>query len=75
MRSTANPETPAVRVVSTGKRTGWRKHRGSRQPVTFEAALFDGRLIITDKDSFLNALRQGIGSGKAYGFGLLSIAP
>lgn len=35
---------------------------------------FDGILTVTDKERFLNALSNGIGSGKAMGFGLLSLA-
>jgi CRISPR system Cascade subunit CasE len=35
---------------------------------------FDGILTVTDKERFLSALSNGIGSGKAMGFGLLSLA-
>jgi CRISPR system Cascade subunit CasE len=35
---------------------------------------FEGDLEVTDAAAFRAALAQGIGSGKAYGFGLLSIA-
>lgn len=54
---------PSGRVVS-------RRHR-----LTFGAVLFEGRLRVTDADRFRTTLAYGIGSGKAYGFGLLSIAP
>lgn len=37
--------------------------------------LFDGVLHVTDADAFSKANMQGIGSGKAFGFGLLSLAP
>jgi len=43
--------------------------------LTFRRVMFDGRLRVTDRDRFLGTLQRGIGSGKAYGFGLLSIAP
>lgn len=36
---------------------------------------FDGILQVTDPDRFLTAIQAGIGSGKAFGFGLLSVAP
>ncbi|MCG3173122.1 MAG: CRISPR-associated endoribonuclease Cse3 [Myxococcota bacterium] len=36
---------------------------------------FDGILQVTDPDAFREALVQGIGPGKAFGFGLLSVAP
>lgn len=42
--------------------------------LTFASVLFEGELIITNKDLFVDGLRRGIGSGKAYGFGLLSIS-
>lgn len=48
------------------------RHRAG--PLTFGTVVFDGTLQITDADCFRGALEQGIGSGKAYGFGLLSLA-
>ena len=36
---------------------------------------YDGVLEVTDPDRFYNTLIRGIGSGKAFGFGLLSVAP
>jgi CRISPR system Cascade subunit CasE len=36
---------------------------------------FDGILQVTDPERFLAAVHGGIGSGKAFGFGLLSVAP
>ncbi len=45
-----------------------------RRRLTFGAVVFDGRLQITDLERFRQALCRGIGSGKAYGFGLLSLA-
>jgi CRISPR system Cascade subunit CasE len=38
------------------------------------AVRFDGRLRVTDADALDQAIRWGIGSAKAYGFGLLSLA-
>ncbi len=43
--------------------------------LTFASVLFEGELIVTDKKLFVAALEGGIGTGKAYGFGLLSLAP
>ena len=43
--------------------------------LTFASVTFEGRLRITDPAAFREALANGIGSGKAFGFGLLSIAP
>ncbi|MBI4384701.1 MAG: type I-E CRISPR-associated protein Cas6/Cse3/CasE [Nitrospinae bacterium] len=36
---------------------------------------FDGVLTVTDPDEFQKIFASGIGSGKAFGFGLLSVAP
>jgi len=38
------------------------------------AVQFDGRLRVTDPGALKEAVRSGIGSAKAYGFGLLSLA-
>jgi CRISPR system Cascade subunit CasE len=43
--------------------------------LTFGSVLFEGRLRVTDAEVFRLTLERGIGSGKAYGFGLLSVAP
>lgn len=48
---------------------------GADSTMTFGSSLFDGRLRITDANAFRETLAKGIGSGKAYGFGLLSVAP
>jgi CRISPR system Cascade subunit CasE len=40
---------------------------------TFGGALFEGRLVVTEPDTFRRALAEGIGPAKAFGFGLLSI--
>jgi CRISPR system Cascade subunit CasE len=49
--------------------------KGGQHRLTFGSVLFEGRLRVTDAALFRQTLEQGIGSGKAYGFGLLSIAP
>ncbi len=43
--------------------------------VTLTTATFDGILQITDPDAFRRALTSGIGHAKAYGCGLLTLAP
>ncbi len=66
-------------VAPPGKQTGTRESAGEgaglRQRLTFAAILFEGELVITDAERFRAALARGIGPGKAYGFGLLSVAP
>ena len=48
--------------------------RSSRErKLTLAGASFEGNLAVTDADAFRAALAAGIGPGKAFGFGLLSI--
>jgi CRISPR system Cascade subunit CasE len=73
-----NTNVPNLRTSPETKTVGWRSHRegsSEKQRLTFGAVLFEGEMEITDATAFRQALAQGIGSGKAYGFGLLSIAP
>lgn len=48
---------------------------GSSSRLTFCGVAFEGRLEVVDAAQFLAALEAGIGSGKAYGYGLLSVGP
>lgn len=41
--------------------------------VTLSTATFEGVLRVEDKEKFLETLRNGIGRGKAYGCGLLTV--
>ncbi len=45
-----------------------------RRDLTLTGALFEGRLRVENADGLRSALATGIGPGKAYGFGLLSVA-
>ncbi len=66
-----NCDVPNVQTAPRPKTSGWRE----KNRLSFGSALFNGELEITDAAAFRLALSDGIGSGKAYGFGLLSIAP
>ncbi len=72
------PGVPDLLAQLQGKQTGRRSDIGRNTPnhgsLTFGAVLFDGALEITEPEAFRRTLTGGIGSGKAYGFGLLSIA-
>jgi CRISPR system Cascade subunit CasE len=63
-----------VQIVDQGKVLG--RHGSSSQAsnVTLASVLYNGSLVVTDVERFAAALRLGIGSGKAYGFGLMSVA-
>lgn len=43
--------------------------------VTLGKAVFTGRLRVTDRELFINSFKNGLGKGKAFGFGLLQIIP
>lgn len=45
------------------------------EPLRYRSALYEGILEITDPGPFGNTLIHGIGPAKAFGFGLLSLAP
>jgi CRISPR system Cascade subunit CasE len=76
LRVQARPELANVRLSPQPNARGRRPANGGEgsMPLTFGAALFEGLLEVTDADRFRQTLVEGIGSGKAYGFGLLSIA-
>ena len=69
------PLVRCVRVRSEGKKTGRKRDAAARQATTHMSVLFDGLLRVTDTNGFLETLVRGIGAGKAFGFGLLSVAP
>jgi CRISPR system Cascade subunit CasE len=60
-----------VDVVPEGRdRNGKPGHAGE-----FLAVRFEGVLVVTDPGTFSDTLAGGLGSGKAFGFGLLSVGP
>lgn len=70
------PELPDTRVTNQEKARGRCPAKDGRpaMPLTFGAVLFEGYMEVTDRAQFLTTIRVGIGSGKAFGFGLLSVA-
>jgi CRISPR system Cascade subunit CasE len=62
-----------VRIVQRRRHTFEKRPGGPR--VTFHSATFEGRLRITDTTAFSARLLDGIGPSKAYGCGLLTLAP
>lgn len=72
-----NSDVPAVQVAPAPKLEGYKGRRkaGQKPELTFGSVLFEGELRVTDAGRFRETLIRGIGSGKSYGFGLLSIAP
>ena len=60
-------------ATAQAKQQSWRQ-RG-QPPLTLCTVQFDGRLQITDAARFTAAVQAGIGPAKAFGCGLLSLAP
>lgn len=59
-------------------RFGGRRQTGKKPDIgtiTLDAVVFDGELIVREANELRQSLVAGIGSGKAFGFGLLSIGP
>ncbi|MFJ4090991.1 type I-E CRISPR-associated protein Cas6/Cse3/CasE [Kitasatospora sp. NPDC089913] len=76
----ADPDTPAdaqpareVRITDRSRSTFTKP--GTRTPVTLTTATFEGHLRITDPGLLQATLLGGIGPSKAYGCGLLTLAP
>ncbi|PDW01458.1 type I-E CRISPR-associated protein Cas6/Cse3/CasE [Candidatus Viridilinea mediisalina] len=70
------PDIPAVQAARQANERGRRPARegGQTMALTFGTTIFSGQLEVSDAERFRACLSQGIGSGKAFGFGLLSIA-
>ena len=49
------------------------KHPGEERKVTLRTATFEGILTITNVEAFCKALTEGIGRGKAYGCGMITV--
>lgn len=64
----------AVKVRTEGKQVGRKRKQRQSRTMTHLSVVFDGLLCITEASAFRETLIRGIGSAKAYGFGLLSIA-
>lgn len=65
----------SVKVRPEGKRIGRRGVVGEKSTTTHLSVLFEGLLEVTDEKAFFHTICRGIGSAKAFGFGLLSLAP
>jgi CRISPR system Cascade subunit CasE len=65
----------SVRTSDQKKVGGQLYRQDTKQRLTLFSVQFDGLLQVKDPDGVREAVRTGIGSGKAFGFGLLSLAP
>ncbi|MAT97777.1 MAG: type I-E CRISPR-associated protein Cas6/Cse3/CasE [Anaerolineaceae bacterium] len=62
-----------IATSAQAEHKSWRKK--GQPPLTLYTVQFDGRLQITDANKFTTAVQTGIGPAKAFGCGLLSLAP
>mgnify|MGYP001019394437 CR=1 FL=1 len=56
-------------------RVYWYHSKGGVQEKPLIGVVFEGELVVADPEKLRQALRNGIGPAKAFGFGLLSVAP
>jgi len=69
-------QVETFRVLQIGWGAGNRADTGpAGDRMKFRSALLEGTLTVKDADRFRETVVGGIGSGKAFGFGLLSVAP
>lgn len=64
-------DVPAVRVGALERHRG----NGRSRTLTVAGVLFEGVLRVDDADKLRSAIRMGIGPGKSFGCGLMSVAP
>ena len=69
-----DPEEPTVSVVAREHRS-FLKGREERHRVTLDRVTYEGRLRVTDPERLRAVLITGLGGAKAYGCGLLTLAP
>ena len=58
-------------IVETGVQQFYKKEKS--KPIRLSHTVFEGVLSVTDEELFVEALSRGIGRGKAYGCGLLTV--
>jgi len=76
LRVSVSAHSPTASASWQGKTTGHRRGLdGERAALTFGGVLFDGVFEVLDCGLLMKSVASGIGPGKAFGFGLLSIAP
>lgn len=69
----SSPPAPAVALTQRDTQRFSTKPNGT--PKILSTATFEGRLRVTDPDALRRTLLAGIGPSKAYGCGLLTLAP
>jgi CRISPR system Cascade subunit CasE len=62
-----------VKISGRARRSFRRRH--GDPPVVIQTVVYDGRLVVRDAELFRERLLSGFGPAKAYGCGLLTLAP
>lgn len=57
-----------------GKVVSQKIENATRHTITHQAVLYQGTLLVTDTEIFVDSVANGIGAAKGFGFGLLSLA-
>lgn len=68
-------ESGGLQLSVSERRVHHMKKRDQPKPITVSTARFDGVLRVTDADKLRHALTHGIGHARAFGCGLLTLAP
>lgn len=63
-----------IKKISQKKANNQEKNQSEHFKLSFYGVEFEGILKIINSKLFIKAMKQGIGSGKAFGFGFLTIA-
>lgn len=67
------PVDKAYDILHLGWVVGHKPGRPENERIRFRSALLEGTLRVTDGAVLLQTVETGLGSGKAFGFGLLSV--
>lgn len=62
-----------VRITARARRSF--RHRRGAPPIVIQTVTYEGRLVVTDATELRERLVAGVGPAKAYGCGLLTLAP
>jgi len=52
-----------------------KRFKKANHQVTIHGSYISGKLSVTDQEKFINSFKNGLGRGKAFGFGLLQLVP
>ncbi|MFD6465347.1 type I-E CRISPR-associated protein Cas6/Cse3/CasE [Streptomyces goshikiensis] len=72
-----NPQAPEHHQVSVlgSRKLDFVRQAGGRDHVQLTAVTYEGHLVVTDPELLIRTLTHGIGRAKAYGCGLMTLAP